>query len=135
VATIFIPGCSGRSVSVPTAAEIAEFVAKANMTLPSSAKTIGYFAEKGATDDALWLQVRVPAADLPAFLEKSPFKEKSLNPAPNEYLLGMFSAFWKTPPSKYRSGQVSLSGGDVLNILIDDGGPGDPVVYLMWHET
>lgn len=121
------------SVTAPTAAQISEFTANAAITLPASAEPIAYREERGM-DDALWLQVRMPAADLPALLGSSPFKDSKLG-GTDKSIEGCFSAFWKAPPARYRSGQESLPNARVLNILIDESDPANVVVYLMWHET
>ena len=85
-------------------------------------------------DDALWLQVSLPAQDLNAFLKSSPFAESKLSNN-NEARVYQFRAFFKIPPSKYRAGQERLPTSQVLNILIDESDPVVAVLYLMWHET
>lgn len=85
-------------------------------------------------DDAMWLQVRMPAQDLKAFLDCSPFRSTTLT-ANNEYLVYQFRGFFTTPPTRYRAGQQGLPNARVLNILIDESDTTNVVAYLMWHET
>jgi hypothetical protein len=130
----FLLGCTGSPrVTKPTAAQIAEFTANARITLPPSAEAIGWREERGM-DDALWLQVKMPAEELSAFLERSPFESAKWHSG-DKYSLSQFDQFWTTPPVRYRSAHESLPNARVLNILIDESDDEEVVVYLMWHET
>jgi len=129
-------GCSRTTapvITTPTVAQIAEFTTNASITLPSSAQPVGWCEERGM-DDALWLQVRLPASDLQTFLDGSPFRSVTL--ATNDlYCLTQFRSFFATPPVRYRAGQQSLPNARVLNMVVDESETTNVVVYLMWHET
>lgn len=85
-------------------------------------------------DDALWLQVRMPAQTLQGFLDSSPFKGATLTSS-DRYLLSEFREFLPNPPARYRAGQQSLPNARVLNMVIDESNPTNVVVYLMFHKT
>jgi hypothetical protein len=85
-------------------------------------------------DDALWLQVKVPARDLQGFLDRSPFHGASLH-TNDQLRLSDFREFYATPPLRCRGGQQELPNGRVLNLLIDESDAANFVVYLMCHET
>jgi hypothetical protein len=128
-------GCSRNTspeITPPTFAQIDEFATSARITLPASAQAVGWSRHHGR-DKALWLQVRLPASDLRAFLESSPFQGKMLT---NEkYWLTVFESFLVAPPVYYRGGRQSLPNGKFLNILVDESDSSNLVVYLMWFET
>lgn len=84
-------------------------------------------------DDALWLKVEMPAANLDAFIMASPFKDGGLQ-TNQPYYLYNFKEFIPTPPARFRSGQKSLPNVKTLNMLIDDSNPTNAVVYMMWFE-
>ncbi len=133
---IALLGC-GRSstpvITTPTAVQVAEFTRNTGITLPASAQPIGWRESRGM-DDALWLQVRMPATEVATFLASSPFRTAKLetNAQPRLY---EFQDFWQNPPQQHRSGQESLPNAQFLNIVIDDSDATNAVVYLMWHET
>ena len=120
-------------VTKPTVSQIAEFTNNASITLPVSAQPVGWHEERGM-DDALWLQVKMPASDLNSFLDSSPFRHTTLT-TNFEYIIYMFWEFYTTPPVRYRAGQQSLPKAQALNMLIDETNTTNLVMYLMWHET
>lgn len=129
-------GCSrgtAHVIATPTLAQISEFTTNARIALPASAQPIGWREERGM-DDALWLQVRLPASDLQTLLDSSPFRNVTLT-TNGQYCLTQFQSFFATPPVRYRAGQQSLPNARVLNILVDEGDTTNVLVYLMWHET
>ena len=131
-------GCSPSKpktpvITTPTVAQIAEFTRNASITLPASARPVGWREERGM-DDALWLQVKLPASDLPSFLEASPFRGVELADH-DEYSLHQFEPFFSAPPTRYRAASLTLAGARVLKMVIDESVATDAVVYLMWHET
>jgi hypothetical protein len=130
-------GCScsrAPVITTPNASQIAEFTAKAKITLPGSAQPVGWLEERGI-DDALWLQVRMPETELQSFLDGSPFRGVSLSTS-NQYLVYCFRDFFPTPPVRYRCAQRRLPNARALNILIiDENGTTNALVSLMWHET
>lgn len=85
-------------------------------------------------DDALWLQVKIPTADLQAFLDCSPFRSSTLT-TNDQYRVYKFERFLPTPPTRYRGGEQELPNARYLNIIIDESNDTNVVVYLMWHET
>ena len=85
-------------------------------------------------DDALWLQVRMPARDLQGFLDASPFRSAKLT-TNDQYRVFDFRDFLPTPPVRYRSGEQGLPNARFLKMLIDESDTTNAVVYLMWHET
>jgi hypothetical protein len=128
-------GCSRAGapvVTAPTAAQLAEFAQNARITLPVSAQPVGYREERGM-DDALWLQIRMPAPDLQSFLDSSPFCGATLTTS-DQYLVSQFQEFFTTPPTRYRAGQQELPNARVLNMVIDESDTTNVIVYLMWHE-
>ncbi len=84
-------------------------------------------------DDALWLKVEMPVADLSAFIKASPFQEGGFK-TNWQYDLYNFDDFLPTPPLKYRTGQKALPNVKTLNMLIDDSDSTNAVVYMMWFE-
>ena len=129
-------GCSRSPapvITLPTAAQIAELTTNASITLPPSAQPVAWREERGM-EDALWLQVRLPASDLQTFLDRSPFRSVTLA-TNDQYCLTQFQSFFATPPVRYRAGQQSLPNSRVLNMLVDESDTTNVVVYLMWHET
>ena len=84
-------------------------------------------------DDGMWLQVMMPAADFPVFLNNTPFKGVGLRR--DLYMLNQFREFWQCPPKKHRSAQQHLPNGRFLNMLVDETDSENVIVYLMWHET
>jgi hypothetical protein len=129
-------GCGGSNklkITVPTPAQVSEFVANAKITLPAAAQATGY-QELRSMDDALWLQIRMPVTDLQTFLDSSPFRQATLT-TNDQYRVSQFSDFLPVPPVRYRAGQESLPNARVLNMVIDESDSTNVVVYLMWHET
>lgn len=129
-------GCGGSSapvITTPTAMQVKEFTRNAGITLPASAQPVSWRELRGM-DDALWLQVRMPATEVAAFLASSPFSTAKLATNDQSRLYN-FQDFWQSPPQRHRSGQESLPNARVLNIVIDDSDATNAVVYLMWHET
>jgi hypothetical protein len=129
-------GCSRSTapvITTPTVAQIAEFTTNASITLPASAQPVGWREERGM-DDALWLQVRLPASDLQTFLDGSPFRGVTLT-TNDQYCLTQFQSFFAAPPVRYRAGQQSLPNARVLSMVLDESDTTNVVVYLMWHET
>lgn len=129
-------GCNRSTptlITTPTAAQISEFTRNASITLPASAQPIGWREERGM-DDALWLQVRMPARDLQTFLDSSPFRGVTLR-TNDQYPISRFQEFFTTPPVHYRAGQQKLPNARVLNMVIDESDTTNVVLYLMWHET
>ena len=129
-------GCNRSNapvITTPTAAQISEFTRNASITLPASALPIGW-RELRSMDDALWLQVRMPARDLQTFLDSSPFRTATLM-TNDQYRVSQFQEFFTTPPVHYRAGQQELPNARVLNIVIDESDTTNVVIYLMWHET
>lgn len=122
-----------QKITPPTAAQIAEFVSNTKITIPPTSQPVGWKEERGM-DDALWLQIRMPTADLEVFLKNSPFSESKLETS-NPYILHLFQEFQSSPPQRYRAGQQTLPNGRVLNLLIDESDAATAVVYLMWHKT
>lgn len=85
-------------------------------------------------DDALWLQVRLPASDSQTFLDGSPFRGVTLT-TNDQYCLAQFQSFFAAPPVRYRARRQSLPNARVLNMVLDESDTTNVVVYLMWHET
>lgn len=85
-------------------------------------------------DDALWLQVRMPAGDLQGFLDTSPFHAATLT-TNDQYRVFQFQEFFETPPTQYRAGQQELPNARALNMVVDESDTTNVTVYLMWHET
>ena len=132
---VVLTGCGKNSrpvISVPTSAQVAEFTQKAAVILPATAKSIGWKEFRGM-DDALWLKVEMPVADLNAFIKASPFQDGGFQ-TNWQYDLYNFNDFLVTPPLKYRTGQKALPNVKTLNMLIDDTSPTNAVVYMMWFE-
>jgi hypothetical protein len=126
-------GCSrGPVVSVPTAPQIAEFTRNAGIALPKSSRAIGWKESRGM-DDALWLKVEIPKADLDSFIAASPFRGGGLETNQSSRLYDFYD-FWQTPPSQYRAGQASLPNVRTLNMVVDDSASTNAVVYMMWFE-
>ena len=133
---IALLGCSRSTVPVittPTAAQITEFTTNAKITLPASAQPLGWRESRGM-DDALWLQVRLPAADLQTFLDGSPFRGATLT-TNDQYRIFDFRDFMPTPPIRYRCGEQQLPNARYLKMIVDESDNTNAVVYLMWHET
>jgi hypothetical protein len=131
-----LTGCSRNSapvITIPTAAQISEFTRHASITLPASAQAIGWREERG-TDDALWLQVRMPAQDWQRFLDSSPFRNATLA-TNDQYRVSEFKEFFAAPPARYRAGQQQLPNARVLNMVVDESDTTNVLVYLIWHET
>ena len=135
VLAVVLTGCGKNSapiISVPTSAQVAEFTQKAVVTLPVTAKSTGWKESRGM-DDALWLKIEMPVAELNAFIEASPFQSGGFQ-TNWQYDLYNFQDFLPTPPLKYRTGQKALPNVKTLNMLIDDSNPTNAVVYMMWFE-
>lgn len=136
VLACMMSGCNSSSkpvIKIPTAGQIVEFTNNAHITLPASSIITGYIEMRGM-DDALWLQVRMPASDLQNFLDNSPFRATSLT-TNDQYRAFEFQDFLPKPPLHYRAGQQELPNARVLNMIIDESTTTNVVVYLMWHET
>ena len=130
-------GCSSSThppVVPPTSSQVAEFLKHANLTLPESARPIGYRARSGGMDQALWISFSLPMIDVPAFLSTSPFQDGKLE-SKDEYILYLFDHFWQTPPTRYRSAQRGLPHNEAINLLIDESDATTAMIYMMWHET
>jgi hypothetical protein len=130
-------GCSRSTapvITTPNATQIAEFTANAKITLPASAQSVGWREERGM-DAALWLQLRMPAAELQGFLDGSPFCNAKLG-TNDQSLVYKFRDFFPTPPVHYRCAEQELPNARFLNILIiDESDTTNTLVSLMWHET
>ena len=129
-------GCgplNAPTIESPSTSQLSEFIRKASISLPVSAQPIGWREEHGM-DEALWLQVRMPAQDFQSFLDNSPFHESTLT-TNDPYQIIQFREFLPKPPAHYRAGQQSLPNGQVLNMVVDESDTENVVVYLMWHET
>lgn len=85
-------------------------------------------------DDALWLQLKMPAIDVGAFLERSPFHNAVLSTNDNA-LVFRFQSFLPTPPARYRCAERQLPNARFLNIVLVESDATNVMVYLMWHET
>lgn len=125
-------GC--RRITVPGSAQVADFSKRAMVTLPASAKPIGWRQSTAMSGLTLWLQVRMSAADLPAFLASSPFGHLSALNTNHGYASVYFGDFVPVPPSRYRTGVVSLPDNCVLKMLIDESNPTYVVITLMWYS-
>jgi hypothetical protein len=133
---IALLGCSRSTVTIittPTAAQLAEFTTNAKISLPPSAQPLGWREQRGM-DAALWLQVRLPAADLQAFLDASPFRGAILT-TNDMYRIFDFREFIPTPPTRYRCGEQQLPNAHYLKMVVDESDTTNAVVYFMWHDT
>lgn len=133
---IALVGCNQShipSIAPPTALQRAEFSRNTGLTLPASATAMGWHEERGL-DDALWLQVKMPANDLPKFLESPPLRGIELSPN-SPYFVSGFQMFVATPPTHYRAGQQPLPNAKYLTVLIDESATSEVIIYLMWNET
>ena len=129
-------GCKPNTpahMSPPTAAQLAEFTRNTSITLPASAQPVAWMEERGM-DTALWLEVRMPAADVAQFLDSRPLQGVSWSRS-DAYQLHQFREFFSQPPARYRAGQQALPNGRVLNVLVDESDPTQATVCLMWQET
>ncbi len=84
-------------------------------------------------DSAMWLKLKMPVKDFPAFIEQSPLRETTLT-SDDTYQVYQFHDFIPTAPARYRAGQQPLANGRVLNMLADESDTTTVVVYLMLHE-
>ncbi|MEO7362836.1 MAG: hypothetical protein ABI120_21065 [Gemmatimonadaceae bacterium] len=124
---------STSSDKPPTAEQRAQFERDAGVTFPASVELIAWREERGI-DGAVWLEFKIPAADFPAFIDKSPL-QKTILSASDKYQENQFRDLMPAPPAHYRAGQQALPNGRVLSMLADETDTKIVVVYLMLHET
>ncbi len=124
---------SSPTIVVPTASQVAQFEKTTGLTLPTSASAVKYSEDSGL-DDAMWLEVKVPKEKFSDLIPNGMTQGGNWH-ALDGYILPLFDRFWSSPPKSFRSMQVTLPHGRALNILVDETGPTELIVYLMWHTT
>lgn len=105
----------------------------AQLKIPASSTPL-LWRESHGIDMAIWLKMKMPAADLPSFFAASPINPKELSIS-DSFGRDRFQDFYNSPPTKYRAASYNLPQAQCLNVLIDESDPAEKVVYLMWHET
>ncbi|TWT38375.1 hypothetical protein [Blastopirellula retiformator] len=130
-----ISGCGldFDSIVTPTPEKIRLLEESAQLKIPTSSTPL-LWRESHGIDMAIWLKMKIPAADLASFFAASPINPKELSSSDSSRI-DDFRGFFAAPPKKYRAGQYKLPQAQCLNVLIDEDDPAEKIVYLMWHET
>ena len=124
------------SAVAPTAAELAEFSRRSHISLSSSARFVRYYGESGL-DSAVWLQFRLPAAELPQFLAASTIPAEQVRPGPSgaESALYYFQAWLPTAPKHFQYVDTAIAPGRCVKCIFDLYEPQPTVIYIMWFTT
>jgi hypothetical protein len=84
-------------------------------------------------DDRVRVKVEMSAADLPAFLERTPIDADSFSPGAGGRL-GQDHGFWDPHrAAKLRTAQATLDDNRVLNIGVDESRTDRVAVYIVNH--
>ena len=138
-----LSGCAtvwsgGRSSAEPdvTKEKLQQYEKVMHLTFPGSTRGLNAREVTGGPDDALYLKVEIDKDELDSFLKKSPFADANLRNDQKFVGNEKGQTWWQPDDVKsYKSGQVSLTQGEVLNILLDLDQDKKVVIYLLWHET
>ena len=125
---LFLAGCGKVSSK-----DVRDFAERARLDIPKSADATDYKSYV-SQDGMIFLQLEMPAGDLPAFLGGSGLADELTNTKDPGPALSSFSGVLGEHPQKFREGQKDLGDGYFLNVLIDEDKPTN-VAYLMWFGT
>ena len=116
-------------------ANVEDFARRAELVIPASAKASDYRWSPGM-DSLAQLKLEMPAGDLDGFLEKSNLADDLTNTTRTKAFKHVYRDLVPAvPPTKFREGQKALSGGDFLNVLVDEDSPTRVIIYLVWFEV
>ncbi len=148
VATLAICGCRQQSpppkapgpmagAVAPTAAELAHFSRRSGIPIPASAQPMRFHGESGGPDSAMWLQFRLPAAELQRFIASSGIPSGKILPGSSEAgaALHDFDDWLPVPPGNFRYVEARIAPGRCVKGIFDFDDPETIVVYLMWFTT
>ncbi len=124
------------SAVAPTAAELTEFSRQSHISLPSSAQFVRYYGESGL-DSAVWIQFRLPAAELTQFLAAASIPPAQVYPGPSgaEMTLYYFRAWLPAAPKHFQYADTAIAPGRCVKCIFDLDDSQITVIYLMWFTT
>ena len=140
---LLLCGCAtawsgGRNFAEPevTKEKLQHYEKAMHLTFPASTRGHNAREVTGGPDDVLYLKVEIDKEELDFFLKSSPFADADLRSDQKFVGNEKGQTWWRPDDVKtYKSGQVFLAQGEVLNILLDFDHDKKIVMYLMLHET
>ena len=140
---LLLCGCAtawsgGRDSAEPdvTKEKLQQYQKVMHLTFPAGTRGLNAREATGGPDDMLYLKVEIDREELDSFLEDSPFADANLRSDQKFVGNEKGQTWWRPDDVKtYKSAQVFLPQGEVLNILLDFDQEKKVVIYLMWHET
>ena len=120
----------------PTASELADFALRSHLALPGSARFVRYHRKDGS-DTAVWLQFRLPAAELSSFLAAVAISPEQLHPGSvgGEATLYYFRAWLPVAPRRFQYAEAWGAPGCAVKCVLDLDDPQTAMVYLMYFTT
>jgi hypothetical protein len=128
-----VVSCNESSSGVSSKA-IASFADRSDLIIPPTAKATDH-RRTFSRDGEILLRLEIPAGDLAEFLTKSGLDGELNNTSGSGPATSYLGDFLPAHPTKFREGQKSLSGGEFLNVLVDEDSPTTTVIYLQWFGT
>ena len=111
--------------------DVSYFANHSGLVIPPTAKATDHRLNFLRDDEEL-LRLEMPVGDLAEFLSKSGLDGELNNTTRPEPATSYLGDFMATHPKKFREGQKDLSGGEFLNVLVDEDSSTNTVVYLQW---
>ncbi|HMP81372.1 MAG TPA: hypothetical protein PKA41_01545 [Verrucomicrobiota bacterium] len=125
-----------RSDVPVTAAQLAECSQRMNVRFSTNTVALGFKKETGGMDDAIFLKVRMPVAEVEEFIAASPLANQQFGGLATLPGANTMPWWWNfTRKGKIRYAQTRLPKGEALHILIDAESDFSAIVYLVWHQT
>ena len=120
----------------PTAHELAAFSAQSGIVLPASVQPLRFYSE-GGIDTIVFVQFRLPAAQLPKFIASIPIPAAQVHvghPA-DSTAYSSFRPWLSVAPKKFQFVDTSTAPGRYVKgvFVLDD--PKTVMVYLTWFTT
>ena len=117
----------------PTASELADFSRRSHLSLPGSARFVRYH-RKNDSNNAVWLQFRLPAAELAPVLAAALISPEQvhLGPVGGEATLYYFRAWLPVDPKRFQYAEAWVAPGCAVKCLLDLDDPQTAMVYLLY---
>jgi hypothetical protein len=125
-----------RSDVPVTASQLAECSQRMSVRFSTNTVALGFKKETGGMDDAIFLKVRMPIAEVGEFIAVSPLAKEQFRDLATLPGANTMSWWWNfTRKRKVRYAQTSLPKAEALHMLIDAESDSSAIVYLVWHQT
>ena len=127
------PPRAGSGSAVPTAAELREAEQETHLTFPASKRILFWDAWRG-NGPYLRMKLEMAAADWPAFVAASPFRDQPLQKDASAYLGADHGVWSPYQVAHLVQGRVWQPAIFDLSLGADLSRPDVVVVYLVWRE-